>query len=432
MMKRFTPTQSILLTGVLFAMFAPLSHALTTKKVIDGVEYDATAQFDRALKVDESVRRVFLEDVGPVNVTEVMKDRFTPGVDYHVQGGVSRNGDITYTMEEILPEILDQPIDSQAHYVLAKSDKTGEPELLVPTPAPSFVFLPETSYRSDRVTTRKLVPNSETTFTDPSGTTVNLVKAASQTTKTRSMVGAGLNNATRIDINGVHFRDINYITQTGLNAGSQKVVNVEDGLIAHGSKDAINGGQLYDELQKIKAGDVDWKRIHRMGAMAAALAGLHPMEYDERHRFSAAAAYGNYRSGHGLAAGLFYRPDHRMMVSAGLAVSPGGDKMLNLGASYRLGAQKNEYASTFKDFASSEVAHQLTVNLRHVKEDLDDHKVDTKAKLTSQQALIEKQRQRLQAQAREIARLKAKLTAQEATNKAFEARFAELEARLKP
>ncbi len=256
-------------------------------------------------------------------------------------------------------------------------------------------------------------------------------------TETRLM-GEGLKYNTRIDLNGVHFMDRNFITRTGLNADGDKVVNVADGLIAHGSKDAINGGQLYDELQKLKTGNVNMNRINRMGAMAAALAGLHPMEYDERHRFSVAAAYGNYRNGHGLAAGLYYRHDHRSMLSAGLAVSPGGDKMLNLGASYRLGAQKNEYASTFKDFASSEVAHQLTIKLRHVDEEVRHHAQELKAHqsaLDAQKKALEKTQRVTQQNAQAIRTTKRVVAKNEANTEAkfqaMEKRIAELEALVK-
>ncbi len=389
------------------------------------------------LKVDDGIVKVFKEDVQPIRRFHEYKDRFFEGVDVSTVGMDNVNGDIDESEGEKAAEI---PKRGAMDAWTGKLNNDNF-ELIIPNATKSFVFLPETRMQEETVTTKKIIPDTEVLehfsngdFTGIDVTTESVVK--------KSLAGAGLNNATRIDINGVHFRDINYITPTGLNAGSQKVVNVEDGLIAHGSKDAINGGQLYDELQKLKAGNVNWNRINRMGAMAAALAGLHPMEYDERHRFSVSAAYGNYKNGHGLAAGLYYRPDHRMMVSAGLAVSPGGDKMLNLGASYRLGAQKNEYASTFKDFASSEVAHQITINLRHVKEDLDEHKADVKAWFVQQRALDDQQTRRLQAQAREIRELKAQLAKEvqaftsyrekmTSQTQALEARLAQVEALLK-
>ncbi len=265
--------------------------------------------------------------------------------------------------------------------------------------AEGFVFLPKTDIRTKVETSWEYDPTTPPESED--GVTKYYGKHTIH--HVFSAVGDGPKFATRIDLDGIHFMERNFITRTGLNADGDKVVNVADGLIAHGSKDAINGGQLYDELQKLKlgqGGDVDWTRINRMGALSAALAGLHPMEYDERHRFSVSAAYGNYRNGHGFAAGLYFRPDHRTMVSAGLAMAPGGDKMLNLGASYRLGAQKNEYASTFKDFASSEVAHQITIKLRHVDETVRDQGQDIKA-IKSE----------LQSAKKEIADLKAQVKA---------------------
>ncbi len=375
-------------------------------------------------KLDESVRKVYKEEI----TDSIHEDQWAAGTElgeiHNAPGMVGSNGELDFNHGA---EAADIPAHTDIQGWAGKFNK-DELDLIIPNATKGFVFVPESRLHTREYIKKEIIPGTEEMVHFANGD-FKRFDVARHSEKRHILEGAGINNATRIDINGVHFRDINYITPTGLNAGSQKVVNVADGLIAHGSKDAINGGQLYDALKNM---NVDWNRINRMGAMAAALAGLHPMEYDERHRFSVSAAYGNYRNGHGLAAGLYYRHDHRSMVSAGLAVSPGGDKMLNLGASYRLGAQKNEYASTFKDFASSEVAHQITINLRHVKEDLDEHKADVKAQFVAQRALDDKQTRRLQAQAREIRELKKENAALKATLKALDERLAKLEAKPAP
>ncbi len=208
-----------------------------------------------------------------------------------------------------------------------------------------------------------------------------------------------------------------HVTATGLNADGKKVTNVADGTIASGSKDAINGGQLFDAM---KANQTDWSRIHRMGAMNTALAGLHPMEYDERHKVSVSMAYGNYHNGNAIAAGVFMRPDHRSMISAGLAFAKGGDTAFNIGGSWRVGAKKNEYASTFKDFASSEVAHQLSISVHTIK-----------AELLKQKASIKAEAQTNHRQDKALSSAQKRLTALEAENKALRKRLDAMEKAIK-
>ena len=123
--------------------------------------------------------------------------------------------------------------------------------------------------------------------------------------------------------------DKTYIDQNGLNANSQKVTNVADGTIAEGSKDAVNGGQLHATNQRVstvenrmdgvenrvdrvenRVDNLD-NRIDKVGASAAAMANLHPMDFDEDSKVSVAAAVGNYRSETAGALGVFYRPTDR-------------------------------------------------------------------------------------------------------------------------
>ena len=76
-------------------------------------------------------------------------------------------------------------------------------------------------------------------------------------------------------------------------------------------------------------------RIDTVGANAAALAGLHPTEYDEGQKWSVAAAMGNYKGEKAGAVGIFYRPDHRFMASVG-GTFGNDDGMMNVGVSYAL------------------------------------------------------------------------------------------------
>lgn len=73
-----------------------------------------------------------------------------------------------------------------------------------------------------------------------------------------------------------------------------------------------------------------------MGAGAAALAALHPQDFDPDDKWDFAAGFGNYRDANAAAIGVFYRPDHKTMVSAG-GTFGNGENMVNLGLSLKLG-----------------------------------------------------------------------------------------------
>lgn len=84
--------------------------------------------------------------------------------------------------------------------------------------------------------------------------------------------------------------DKTYISADGINANDQKITNVADGSIAEGSKDAVNGGQLYGVKRDLE------QKVDKVGANAAAMANLHPMEFDPNSKWNIAAAIGNYGS----------------------------------------------------------------------------------------------------------------------------------------
>ena len=129
-----------------------------------------------------------------------------------------------------------------------------------------------------------------------------------------------------------------YITEWGLDAHNHKIVNVADGTVAAGSKDAINGGQLYTAMNDVRKGvkdDID-HATGEVGAQAAAMAGLHPLEYDRNHKVSVAASVGAYKSETAGAIGGFYRPDDMSMVSFQTALGK-NDNMYALGYSQKFG-----------------------------------------------------------------------------------------------
>lgn len=139
-----------------------------------------------------------------------------------------------------------------------------------------------------------------------------------------------------------------YLTADGINAQNHKITNVAPGTISATSTDAVNGSQLYqtnqavlqnsDDISKLYNRSAELNRkIHRAGAHAAALAALHPLDFDENHRVSASLGLGQYHSSGAAALGIFVRPTENFMVSLGGSIASGSDLMGNLGVHYRFG-----------------------------------------------------------------------------------------------
>ncbi len=135
-----------------------------------------------------------------------------------------------------------------------------------------------------------------------------------------------------------------YVSGKGLNAGGQKITNVADGTVAKGSTDAVNGGQLWDLEQKINTGggaglqELDRKLtrdIREVGSRAAALAGLHPLPYDEDAPTTFNVAVGSYRGETSAAVGMSHHFTRDAMFSVGGTV--GSRPMFNAGFALRLG-----------------------------------------------------------------------------------------------
>ena len=146
------------------------------------------------------------------------------------------------------------------------------------------------------------------------------------------------------------------IDNSGINAGSKKITNVAAGDISANSTDAVNGGQLWKTNQTINniGGAVNelGDRMDRVGAGAAALAALHPLDFDPDDKWDVAAGYGNYKDAHAVAVGAFYRPNEDTMFSVGGSFG-GGENMVNAGVSVKLG--QGNHVSTSKVAMAKEI-----------------------------------------------------------------------------
>lgn len=161
---------------------------------------------------------------------------------------------------------------------------------------------------------------------------------------------------TSISTNGLTIKDGPSITKTGIDGGNQKVTGVAAGEISSTSKDAVNGSQLFATNQQVaqnaqsisKLGN----RINKVGAGAAALAALHPLDFDPDDKWDFAAGYGNYNGENAVAIGAYYRPNEDTMFSVGGSFG-NGENMVNAGVSLKLG--QGNHVSTSKVAMAKEI-----------------------------------------------------------------------------
>ena len=159
--------------------------------------------------------------------------------------------------------------------------------------------------------------------------------------------------------------------------GAVSVGNAEVGVtrqitgVAAGTEDtdAVNVAQMkklestVNDKMTVLNGRIDVldTRVDRVGAGAAALAGLHPLDYDPENKWDFAASYGNYSGANAIAIGAFYRPTENRMFSVGGSFG-GGENMLNVGFSMKVG--QGTGISTSKIAMANEIRDLKTANER--------------------------------------------------------------------
>ena len=104
-----------------------------------------------------------------------------------------------------------------------------------------------------------------------------------------------------------------------------------------GSTYSVSGIASSQDIKNVtqKVGELG-TRVNRVGAGAAALAALHPLDFDPDDKWDVAAGYGNYKDAHAVSVGAFYRPNEDTMFSVGGSFG-GGENMVNAGVSVKLG-----------------------------------------------------------------------------------------------
>lgn len=159
-----------------------------------------------------------------------------------------------------------------------------------------------------------------------------------------------------ISTEGLTIQDGPSVTGDGIDGGNKQVTNVAAGDISADSTYAVNGSQLFATNQQVaqnaqsisKLGN----RINKVGAGAAALAALHPLDFDPDDKWDFAAGYGNYNGENAAAIGAYYRPNEDTMLSVGGSFG-NGENMVNAGVSLKLG--QGNHVSTSKVAMAKEI-----------------------------------------------------------------------------
>ena len=145
------------------------------------------------------------------------------------------------------------------------------------------------------------------------------------------------------DSNGKH---VEFTTQN-ITAGNQQIHDVADGVA---DTDAVNMRQLRAQNQ---AGMTQINqtnaRLNKLGASSAALAGIHPLEFNRNDKVSYAVSYGHYRNSNAVALGAFIRPNERLMIGVGATL--GAENQYNVSVSFKTG-KGADYVQEAKDAQS--------------------------------------------------------------------------------
>lgn len=152
------------------------------------------------------------------------------------------------------------------------------------------------------------------------------------------------------------------------------ITNVAAGRISSESTDAINGSQLHSVIQEMnstasdtltKANDYTDNQVNKVGAASAALAALHPLEFNKDYKWQFATGFGNYGNKTAVALGAFYQPNENILLSLGTTLG-GHNNMVNGGATFRFG--HNSEMNTDKQIATDAKVQELENRLKAMEE----------------------------------------------------------------
>ena len=135
-------------------------------------------------------------------------------------------------------------------------------------------------------------------------------------------------------------------TNSGFDMGGARLSGIADGGIYRGSSDAVTGNQLWEAYNRM---DDLGERINVVGAHAAALSGLHPIDYNPYEPTTLSAAIGTYRDEYAVAVGVFHYTRENVMFNLGASLCSDGDIMGRAGVSFTLGKSSKKRPLPPKD-----------------------------------------------------------------------------------
>ena len=190
-------------------------------------------------------------------------------------------------------------------------------------------------------------------------------------------IGSGIQNSVALG-NGSTVSSSNEVS-VGSATQKRKITNVADGEVSATSTDAVNGRQLYNAMQNSNntfKNEVNEKidnvknEVRGVGSLSAALAGLHPMQYDPKAPTQVMVALGHYRNRQAVAVGASYYFNDRFMMSTGIALS--GEKrtetMANVGFTVKLGKGSGVAYNETPQYVVQNEVKRLTVENQELKE----------------------------------------------------------------
>ncbi|MEJ6456721.1 YadA-like family protein [Fusobacterium nucleatum] len=195
-------------------------------------------------------------------------------------------------------------------------------------------------------------------------------------------IGSGIQNSVALGNNST----VSSSNEVSVGSATQqrKITNVADGEVSATSTDAVTGRQLYKVMQNSGTTGIENLRnevnekiddvkneVNHVGSLSAALAGLHPMQYDPKAPAQVMAALGHYRNKQSVAVGLSYYFNDRFIMSAGVAI--GSEKrvksMANVGFTVKLGKGSGVTYNEAPQYAIQDEVKRLTVeNNKQAKE----------------------------------------------------------------
>ena len=140
------------------------------------------------------------------------------------------------------------------------------------------------------------------------------------------------------------------ISSGGIDMGGTRLTGLADGSVSAGSSDAVTGGQLWDTYQRMGTMENNIYRemddlredVNVVGAHAAALSGLHPIQYNPYEPTTLSAAVGTYRDEYAVAVGVFHYTRENVMFNLGASLCSDGDLMGRAGVSFALGKSSDK------------------------------------------------------------------------------------------